>query len=816
MLKNICYLLLVFFTSVVTAHTPEGIHLSEQEKAFIVNNPEIVIGGERQWAPFIIVNKDNTFRGINADLISAINRISGANFVIKAGVWSDLKKQALKGEIVGLNPSSKHANANFLNSTPYLKLQDIIFTTKPYSAQYRTLADFHGLTFGVQKGQKHALNLISKIKNAHIVTFEHYDELIEAVTIGKVDAMIGNLGTKYILEHFKNPFLRPTFYIKKHPIEILFSISPDYPEALSIINKSLALMSYEEKTAIEKKWLFSKKKEESTLTLTSEEKDYLRENKQFTLCVDPKWMPFENLENAEYSGIIAEFFHMFEKKLGTRFKVIPTKTWTETLQQLKDQKCDILSAVFSTPLREEYLNFTDPYIEVPIVLVTKKDHFFINDFAAIKDQKIGIVKGYAYRHFLATNFPDIEIVGVDSADDGLQKVAAGEINGYLDTLTSTAYLMQTKYIGQLTVSGKLDKKWRLSSAIMEDNPLLLSIMNKVINNLSSSDKQGVFNRHFYVEYKIQSNFNYRRFFIFLFISLIAVLFFAYHYKVITSHNNAMQAKIDIIDTNILLITTKKSGAIINVSSAFCNLTGYSNADLKGLQVTRLKYKKEDRDSNVRKTVSESGFWHGKVQVKLKGGAYFWADIKIIDSSIIQKHYSGFHLIFTDITNTKKLEKLSQTDALTQLSNRLFLDGKFEREFLRASRYHSRLSVLIVDIDLFKLVNDSYGHNVGDQVLVEFSKILKAAVRKTDCVGRWGGEEFLIICPETSIQGAFTLAEKIRINVETTDFPDVGNITCSIGVTQHKQGDLSNDLFIRADKALYQAKNEGRNKIVFYE
>ena len=162
---------------------------------------------------------------------------------------------------------------------------------------------------------------------------------------------------------------------------------------------------------------------------------------------------------------------------------------------------------------------------------------------------------------------------------------------------------------------------------------------------------------------------------------------------------------------------------------------------------------------------------------------------------------------------KKVKRLSVTDHLTGLFNRQKLDEALEQEINRATRYATSFSIIMLDLDYFKSVNDTYGHQVGDDVLIEVSKILQQNTRKTDIVGRWGGEEFMIICPEIDSQGGEKLAEKIRTRIELTSFQVIGNITASIGVSIYEQSDQYKSIVERADKALYQAKEQGRNRVV---
>ncbi len=120
---------------------------------------------------------------------------------------------------------------------------------------------------------------------------------------------------------------------------------------------------------------------------------------------------------------------------------------------------------------------------------------------------------------------------------------------------------------------------------------------------------------------------------------------------------------------------------------------------------------------------------------------------------------------------------------------------------------------MIDADHFKEVNDRFGHQVGDSVLVEIAELIRQGIRKTDYAGRWGGEEFLIICPETTNQGAMELAEKLRKQIEQWAFEQVGHKTCSFGVATLDKEDSIEIMLSRADKALYKAKEMGRNRVV---
>jgi diguanylate cyclase (GGDEF)-like protein len=135
-----------------------------------------------------------------------------------------------------------------------------------------------------------------------------------------------------------------------------------------------------------------------------------------------------------------------------------------------------------------------------------------------------------------------------------------------------------------------------------------------------------------------------------------------------------------------------------------------------------------------------------------------------------------------------------------------------REQENLTKNGSPVSFVLLDIDHFKEVNDTYGHNVGDEVLVNLTKLIQGKIRNSDSLVRWGGEEFVILCGETPIQNAQFLAEKLRVAIENTQLITQQRITCSFGISEMMPGEDPKRLFERADKALYASKEGGRNRV----
>jgi len=182
----------------------------------------------------------------------------------------------------------------------------------------------------------------------------------------------------------------------------------------------------------------------------------------------------------------------------------------------------------------------------------------------------------------------------------------------------------------------------------------------------------------------------------------------------------------------------------------------------------------------------------------------------------KEHYYVFSL--TDITQLKEksnlLEYQASHDKLTGLFNRNKFDEIYSKEIKRSKRYSNNLSIILFDIDNFKTINDTFGHQIGDEVLKEMSQIISHCIREQDIPVRWGGEEFLVLLPHTNLEGSQTVAQKIKIAIVEHLFTELNlNITASFGVTQLAENDTEDSLILRSDKFLYEAKNTGKNKVI---
>lgn len=363
---------------------------------------------------------------------------------------------------------------------------------------------------------------------------------------------------------------------------------------------------------------------ESSLKLNAAEQAFLSKTNFLSLCSDPDWLPYEAINSkGQHEGIMADFHDMWSKRIGVEIRLVKTTSWKQSLDYIKQRKCDLLSSAQDIPERRSYLSVTQSIINYPFAIATQKDNQFIVNLRQVLNKDFAMVKGYAAIDMLRSKYPTITIKSVDSVKVGLKMVERGEVYAFIDTVPTIYYQSQAYGVSHINISGVLDLHYDISVGVRSD----------------------------------------------------------------------------------------------------------------------------------------------------------------------------------------------QHDQLTGIANRYLLDSTFHAEKTRAERYSLAFSIIIIDIDLFKSINDNYGHNLGDSVLTNIAALLTREIRENDIVGRWGGEEFLIICPETPKDGAQQLAEHIREKVNTYDFNIDQPLTVSLGVTEFRLKEPMNICIKRADDALYSAKEKGRDRVV---
>lgn len=270
----------------------------------------------------------------------------------------------------------------------------------------------------------------------------------------------------------------------------------------------------------------------------------------------------------------------------------------------------------------------------------------------------------------------------------------------------------------------------------------------------------------------------------------------------------------IIDQYVLMLYVDKQGVISQGSSAFAVTFDIFQSNLVHKNIfndTHFVFQNENKKQIYQKKLSEQAAFVGELMFVNDSHQHYALEFT---ASIGENSSDQVILIFTDVSDKKRIEKISITDGLTQLNNRYKLSLELELFLSKAERYQEVFSVIMMDLDNFKKINDAYGHEIGDDVLVAFSRTVEQQLRRSDIFGRWGGEEFLVMCPCTRSQDAVNIAEKMRASLSANPILLEYNMTASFGVAEWQLSDTEKSILKRADQALYEAKAQGRNRVIF--
>lgn len=270
----------------------------------------------------------------------------------------------------------------------------------------------------------------------------------------------------------------------------------------------------------------------------------------------------------------------------------------------------------------------------------------------------------------------------------------------------------------------------------------------------------------------------------------------------------------ILNVNIdMLCVSNKEGYFEKVNDQFKEVLGYEKYELEGINYLDLVH---DEDfpftikimAEIEEGNTVSGFMN---RFRCKDGTYKYIEWR--SKQVGDRIYSSARDVTSSKLQEAELMTIATTDKLTNLYNRHYLYKVVGSHMEYSDRYDAPISALILDLDFFKRVNDTWGHPIGDEVLKMTAETMKKAIRETDLLVRFGGEEFLVLMPQTSADGAIIVAEKIRVAIENGNHPIAGKITASLGVAQRIKLESFRHWYYRVDKALYQAKETGRNRVI---
>jgi polar amino acid transport system substrate-binding protein len=701
--------IVIWLIFVVLPISSYGIEFSPQERAFIAQHKTIRVHNETDWAPFNFYENHHA-RGISIDVMDLIASRTGLDVEYVSGPsWQEFMLMMDHDELdVMLNIidlPERRRNLKFTSA--YIQSLGGIFTRGSTADQIKDFDDLKGKTVAIPAGFDVEITLPKYHPDVKLLIVRDVLECIQALISGKADAFMEEVGVvEFIMTQRVIPNITLAFPVIEKEFSRALSIATRKTDPVlhSIIQKGLNSISSEELNQIRRKWLLEVHDiyEQRTVNLNVAEKEYLYTKDTINICVDPAWPPLDFInKQGQHSGLSADLIALIAKRLDVRLQLVSTQTWVQSLQYMKEGRCEVIPLMNATDESSTYLDFSKPYFDFASVIVMRKGASFVGDYSELHGKKVAMQAYYFLTEYIRKHHPEIDVVEVENTIEALKLISEHQVYATIDSLPTVVNTIEAFALENVKIVGTVPQKNSLKIGVRKGNPLLMSVLNKGIDSLTEKEKVGLYKRWLNIELEDQ--------------------FF----------NRGIAVKIAFIFIAIIVLLLWR----------YLTLGSYT----KKLQVLN-----------------------------------------------------------------EQLHKASTVDHLTQVYNRCCIEKHIEHEVHQAELTHHPLSLVIFDMDHFKSINDSYGHMVGDRVLEKMASLVRESIRQNDLVGRWGGEEFVILLPNTTSSGATTLMDKLRYYIESADFGLERPVTASFGVGQFIPGETVNKFLSRVDDGLYKAKRMGRN------
>ena len=709
-MKN-THIIFALLTCIVCAAPASALELTFKEREFIANHQPVRIHNETDWPPFNFY-ENGSAQGISIDVMNRVAEITGLSIKYVSGPsWAEFVEMIGDDRLdVMLNIIDlPERRDRFQFTSSYVKSLTGVFVNEENKNQYYSFNDLKGKTIAIPSGFDLEINLPKYHPEIHLLPVRDILECIGAVNSGKADALMEEIGVvDYIVSQRVIPDIHMAFQVNEAPFisDLTIGTRSNLPVLHSIIQKGLNEISGDELNKIRKKWLLKANEiyERNMINLSVPEKRYLYENNQVTFCADPSWPPLDYIDaSGKHSGLSADLINKIAARLGISLVLVPTETWEQSLNSIKEGKCDIIPLMNETEESRTFLAFTRPYFDFATVIATRKDASFIGDYSELYGKKLALQAHYFITEHIQANHPQIEIIEVENTREALNMVSRHKAFATIDGLPTVVNTIETLALENIKIVGSVPQQNSMKLGIRKGNDQLHSILDKGVASLTEQEKVGLYKKWLDIEVEKQ------------FIDQTLVIRIA-------------------VGVSLLLLFL------------------------------------------------------------------VWRQISL-----------GRYARKLQLLN-EKLHHYSTVDHLTQLLNRRSIENRLKTEIERCGLTGVPLTMAIFDIDHFKSINDTYGHQKGDEVLQTLAALVSGFIRRNDHIGRWGGEEFLIILPDTTLSGGGQLVEKLRKTIEAHDFGIDGGVTVSFGYGRYEAEENTAAFISRIDKGLYSAKNQGRNTV----
>jgi diguanylate cyclase (GGDEF)-like protein/PAS domain S-box-containing protein len=590
------------------------------------------------------------------------------------------------------------------------------------------------------------------------------------------------------------------------------------------------------------------------LQLTIEEQKFLEAHQPIRLAFDGYFPPYSFIkESGELAGISYDTIKLISKKLNIQITIDSRFLWKDIYQATLDTEIDAIATMVNRPERENQFSFTRPYVFKSLVIITHNSNQQIKDRSDLSGKTVVLMKNYRYSKRILKDFPDITPFYVENMREALTVIEDQQADAAIGFFAAS-YFLQNKYLlNTIKLAAFYDRNSSNESiAVRKDWPILAGIFQKALDAITEQEKQSIY-RKWHPLTKLPINFEAIREIVTTFLLILLILLFWIaqikrqnrRIKITQNKLQTVNSDLNHLKENLesqVLQRTKQfqnserkyrslvenlrdeyffyqhdlNGVFTYLSPSVTNILGYSVEDLYKHYSTFLTDHPDNasiEDYTERYINGEKIPTHEIEVFDNKGHKH---SLEVTVNTLYDDHgiCIGLEGIAHDITLVKqtrdRLNWLSYYDDLTSLANRRLFKDRAEQIITLSHRQKQSMALLFLDLDRFKIVNDSLGHAVGDEVLKETASRIQAQLRDSDFAARMGGDEFTLILVDTNTDSAEIVAKKVLQSLLTPYLLNGQQFILggSIGIAIYpKDGTDSETLLQQADNAMYFAKKE---------
>ncbi len=661
------------------------ISLTREEKLWLKAHPVIEIGVDGNWPPVDFVDANGRHSGIAHDFLNKISEILAVTFKPVAGptFHAMLQKVAtgqLKAGMTIVKTPARQKNLWF--TEPYFTTHKIIVSRRA-STQYRTINDLQGKIVTMEKGY-YSVDLIKhKYPEIKLKLMSSTLDALKEVSWGRADAYIGNGAVvEWLINEHQIVNLNISGDAGLKPSAQRFVVYKDkqWRPLVGILNKALAGINLEQRQKISHKWInFTSDVSpiSSRIKLTEAQRQWLKQHPDIRLGIDIAWPPIEFVDHkGHYQGLSSDFIKRFSQALGVNTVVDTKLSWAQVIEQVKNKQLDILPAVVKTPNREQFLTFTQPYLNFSIVIFVNDQNLHTTTLQDLHGKRVGIEKSYVTQEYLQRDHPEIELVFVKNNKTGLELVAQGKIDAYIGNLTSSSYLISKYGIANVKVGGVTPYASELRMGVRKDWPELRDILNSFLNAMTEEEIAQIRHQWLTVKYDVEVDYSTIRNTIIIAAILVMASFLWIFY---TRQKNARLKQSEeqlnrIINAIPLAIMLTDDDGIIVRANPYVSAMVHSQDSVAGRNVADFFDDRKQQNMVFHKLQKEGGINNFQVHFRTDTNEVMTGLLSAIIINMGSKKYNLG--IFVDLTERIKIE-----DQLKQAKEASEQASRFKTSFL---------------------------------------------------------------------------------------------------------------------------------------